>query len=76
MTRCIPKPPENDLNLPHADTSVRSERAGRVETHDHELPVERIVVPAKEAVNAVLEAQLGPNSAVEQLLARDLKKEA
>ena len=35
-----------------------------------------VEMPVSEAVNAVLEAKLAPNSAVEQLLARDLKKEA
>jgi glycerol-3-phosphate dehydrogenase (NAD(P)+) len=38
-------------------------------THGVEMPV-------SEAVNAVLEGKLAPKSAVEQLLARDLKKEA
>lgn len=35
-----------------------------------------VEMPVSEAVNAVLEGKLAPNSAVEQLLARDLKKEA
>jgi glycerol-3-phosphate dehydrogenase (NAD(P)+) len=35
-----------------------------------------VEMPVSEAVNAVLEAKLAPNSAVEQLLARDPKKEA
>jgi glycerol-3-phosphate dehydrogenase (NAD(P)+) len=35
-----------------------------------------VEMPVSEAVNAVLEGKLAPQSAVEQLLARDLKKEA
>ena len=35
-----------------------------------------VEMPVSEAVNAVLEAKLAPNSAVEHLLARDPKKEA
>jgi glycerol-3-phosphate dehydrogenase (NAD(P)+) len=35
-----------------------------------------VEMPVSEAVNAVLEGKLAPKSAVEQLLARDLKKEA